>query len=311
MMYSRRKKRKPNVLRAAAWAGVGIGALTPLVRRRLALRAPVAIAVSAVAPLGLAIAVPRSKRRDAAIYALQMWAYLGAYESPNDNPEKLMSRVRVDYPIKCDRVLGMGELPTVRLQPPPNPGHLKRRDYALSWVHWLWYLFPHSAVLYTMLKKRRHFSRTASTIAAVYDLGAIVYWLVPTAPPWWAAQEGRMPVVRRIMLEAGERTWGSAWKSLYGFLGGNPVAAMPSLHFATSVMAAKRYAETGPVAGTLGWAYALTLGYGLVYLGEHYVTDLIAGYALAEAIDQLRPAAAPLLTRCADGVKALERRARN
>ena len=61
---------------------------------------------------------------------------------------------------------------------------------------------------------------------------------------------------------------------MYEALGGNPWAAMPSLHFATSVVAADALADTGRVAGAVGWGYALTLGFALVYLGEHYVTDL-------------------------------------
>ena len=44
--------------------------------------------------------------------------------------------------------------------------------------------------------------------------------------------------VRRVMVEVGEETWGRAWPTMYGTLGGNPWAAMPSLHFATSVSAA-------------------------------------------------------------------------
>ena len=54
---------------------------------------------------------------------------------------------------------------------------------------------------------------------------------------------------------------------------------MPSLHFATSVMAALLLSESGPVAGAVGWAYASTLGFALVYLGEHYVADLLGGAA--------------------------------
>ena len=44
-------------------------------------------------------------------------------------------------------------------------------------------------------------------------------------------------------------------------------------------MAAISLSESGRVEGALGWAYAATLGFGLVYLGEHYVTDLVAGGA--------------------------------
>ena len=85
---------------------------------------------------------------------------------------------------------------------------------------------------------------------------------------------------------------------------------MPSLHFATSVMAAHLLAETGRVAGALGWVYAGTLGFALVYLGEHYVVDLLAGLALAEGIRRGAPATAPLAVRLSRSVQALEARAR-
>jgi hypothetical protein len=85
---------------------------------------------------------------------------------------------------------------------------------------------------------------------------------------------------------------------------------MPSLHFATSVMAAHLLAETGPVAGVVGWSYALTLGLALVYLGEHYVVDLHAGLALTEAVRRHPPAVAALARRVSRGVQVLEARAR-
>ena len=122
-------------------------------------------------------------------------------------------------------------------------------------------------------------------ICAVFDLGLVGYFAVPTAPPWWAAEQGRIPGMRRIMVEVGERVWGRLWSPLYGFLGGNPLAAMPSLHFATSVMAAHDACRGGTGRrAPLGWTYAGTLGFALVYLGEHYVVDLVAGAALAEAV---------------------------
>jgi membrane-associated phospholipid phosphatase len=97
-----------------------------------------------------------------------------------------------------------------------------------------------------------------------------------------------------MMIEYGERFWGERWGALYDVLGGNPLAAMPSLHFATSVMAAHLLSEVGPVAGALGWTYAGTLGLALVYLGEHYAADLLAGAALAEGVRHAAPRAEPL-----------------
>lgn len=279
----------------------------PLVRHRLKLKPALVSALSWQAPAALALAVPRSGVRDAGIYGLQMWAYIAHYEMPNDDPERLLERLRIDYPIKADTALGGGTAPTVRLQRAlGRPGEVRAHDLALSWVHWSWFIVPHGTSLYILLRHRWHFPRAACMMAGVFDLGLVAYWSIPTAPPWWAGKTGRMPPVRRIMVEAGEHFWGRLWRPLYDFLGGNPFAAMPSLHFATSVMAAHMLAEVGHVQGALGWTYAVSLGFALVYLGEHYVVDLIAGLALAEGVRALAPAAAGALMPAARAIQRLE-----
>jgi hypothetical protein len=109
------------------------------------------------------------------------------------------------------------------------------------------------------------------------------------------------------MVEVGEDTWGSAWPKMYDALGGNPWAAMPSLHFATSLTAALSLSEAGKLEGALGWAYASTLGFALVYLGEHYVTDLLAGAALVAAVRKGEALAEPLIRGVNTGLQRLER----
>ena len=224
-----------------------------------------------------------------------MWAYVATYEMPNDDPEAL-ERARAASPTRCASTASSAPADADAAAPArcsASPAASGRWEKVLVWSHWLWFLFPHGTVAYLLLRHPERFPRGAAQIYATFDLGLIGYWAVPTAPPWYAAQEGLMddgltPELRRMMVEYGEEFWGSGWGPLYGFLGGNPLAAMPSLHFATSVMAAHLLAETGPVAGTVGWAYAGTLGVALVYLGEHYVVDLAAGLALAEG-DPPRP----------------------
>src|SRR5436190_21554087 len=100
-----------------------------------------------------------------------------------------------------------------------------------------------------------------------------------------------------MMVEYGEYFWRDGWGSLYSVFGGNPLAAMPSLHFATSVMAALLLAEVGPLAGALVFAYTAVLGFALVYLGEHYVVDLLAGAALTGVVRRLAPRVEPLAAR--------------
>lgn len=297
-------------MRAAAWGLVAAGVAAPLARRKLRIPPPVVTATAAAAPVALCVAVPRSRTRDAATCALQMWAYLATYEMPADDLDALRERVRIDYPVRIDRVIGLGELPGARLQRALGaPGRVRGPEQALVWVHWLWFLVPHGTVLYLLLRRPEQFPRGAALMYGVFDLGLVGYWALPTAPPWYAAREGRAPEMRRMMVEHGEVFWDDHWEPLYGFLGGNPLAAMPSLHFATSVMAARLLADAGRVQGALGWTYAGTLGFGLVYLGEHYVVDLLAGLGLAEGVRRAGPRAAPALRAFSRAVQRLERMA--
>jgi hypothetical protein len=71
-------------------------------------------------------------------------------------------------------------------------------------------------------------------------------------------------------------------------------------------MAAHVLGDAGPVPGALGWTYALTLGFALVYLGEHYVVDLLAGLALAEGVRRQGPRAAPALRAASRMIQTLE-----
>ena len=273
------------------------------------------LAGAGLAPVALCVAVPRSRARDVALGLLNMWAYLAAYEMPNDAPDQLEKRVLVDYPIKIDRVLGLGVPPTLRLQRAFSaPGTVNRFERVLVWSHWMWFMVPHTTLAYLLWRTPERFPSAAVRMYAVFDVGAVFYWAIPTAPPWWAAAHGRLedgrPVqVRRMMIEYGEEFWGERWGALYDVLGGNPLAAMPSLHFATSLMGAHLLAEVGPVSGAVGWAYAATLGLALVYLGEHYAADLVAGAVLAETVRTAVPRLAPLYRRASAALQALESRA--
>ena len=126
-------------------------------------------------------------------------------------------------------------------------------------------------------------------------------------------EDGRTPELRRMMVEYGEQFWKQGWAPLYGVLGGNPLAAMPSLHFATSVTAAHVLSDTGRVAGALGWTYAAHARASRSSTsGEHYVVDLAGGArAGGERSAGATPAArAGRTARCRDAVQALEARAR-
>jgi membrane-associated phospholipid phosphatase len=298
-----------SLVKGVAAAALAAAVAVPLVRKRYKIHAAVTTAVLAAGPPALAVVRPRSRLRDAGMYALQMWMFTMGHELPYDDPEKLRSRLRVGYPIRVDRVLGGGELPNVRLQRALSGlGRRNVVDRGLSWVHWSWFIEPHAALAWILARDPEHFARSARQMSAVYDLGCVIYAAVPTAPPWWASREGYTDAkVRRIMEEVGEKEWGRAWPILYDTLGGNPWAAMPSLHFATSLMAALLLAEAGPIHGTAGWSYAAALGFALVYLGEHYVVDLLVGTAIVIAVRRGERYVEPLALAVSRGLQRLER----
>jgi membrane-associated phospholipid phosphatase len=313
--YTGRDLRVSKAIRATAWGLVAAGVAAPVVRRRLKLPPTAVLGAAYAAPVALCVVVPRNRARDVAVCALNMWAYVAAYEMPGDDPERLEGRVHVGYPIRCDRVIGLGQLPTLRLQHAfARPGEVNRFERVLVWCHWSWFMVPHASVAYVMLRRPERLAAAAARMYGAFDAGAVFYWVIPTAPPWWASAHGHLgegePVhVRRMMIEYGEQYWQDRWGALYDVLGGNPLAAMPSLHFATSLMAAHLLSEVGPVSGAIGWTYASLLGLALVYLGEHYAIDLVGGALLTETVRRLAPRLSPAGRLVSRSLQALEARA--
>ena len=60
----------------------------------------------------------------------------------------------------------------------------------------------------------------------------------------------------------------------------------------------------------IGWSYAALLGFALIYLGEHYAIDLLAGLTLAEAVRLIGPRARPALLQASRAIQRLEATAR-
>ncbi len=310
----RPKSAKPSpgrgVVRALAVAGVMASVAVPLLRKRYRLPTAASVAATVAGPLATAALLPRTRKRDALLFAQQMWAFTVVHELPYDDPARLRERLRVRYPIRADRAIGLGRLPNWRLQRRlSSPGETTSLDRFLTFAHWIWFIEPHASLLFVLTCDNERFARAARQMAAAYDLGCVGYFCVPTAPPWWASENGYTgdEKIQRRMVQVGEEVWGDAWPRLYRSFGGNPWAAMPSLHFGAAVLSAILLWESNRAAGVVGGTYAGVLGLALVYLGEHYVLDLIAGLALVGVVRSGEPFVEPLALALSDGIQCLER----
>jgi membrane-associated phospholipid phosphatase len=280
----------PRQYAAIAAAAAAVAAVRA--RKRIGLGAGPATACAFGVPLSIAAGFPRSPARDAGVWAAQMWAYKNAFEMPADDESRLRRRAHFDYPIAVDRVLGAGTPPSRRLaRRLRRLGHLSALDKALTFFYWTWEAEPHLAMGWIRWRRPDQFAGAAGRLAATFDLTLLGYWIVPTAPPWWVSEKlGRMDgEVRRVMSEVADWVKGKP-NPIEGEheMGANPFAAMPSDHFASAAMTAILLTEQDRRLGALAWGYAFGLAFTLVYLGEHYVADLLAGLALSLSVNAAR-----------------------
>jgi membrane-associated phospholipid phosphatase len=191
--------------------------------------------------------------------------------------------------IRAENALFGTPAPTVRLQSYLWHGahHLHWWDYA-TWFVYLTHFFATlivAAVLWTWAHDR--FARYATMVCALALTGFTTYVLYPAVPPWLAARHGNLGEANRTIAVVWREVPLAHFGSLFekGQHYANNVAAMPSLHAAYALLIALYLWKLVP-----GWArvplalYPPAMAFALVYSGEHYVVDCIAGWVYAIAV---------------------------
>ena len=121
-------------------------------------------------------------------------------------------------------------------------------------------------------KDMDHADSYASAFLACGYLGFAIYLLFPVVPPRLALPE----------VSAVTPPWAShAWETAGTWFRANPYAAMPSLHCAFPFLS---YLYLHSIGSRLRWVFAFMSAWlfiGTVYLGEHYVSDVVAAMPTA------------------------------
>jgi len=294
----RRRRKLQRQLHYAAIAYAPLAIALTMARKRIRLPPPLALAIASGAPLAVAAALPpHSRRRYVAAGMAYMWLFEVSWELPADDERTHRRRLRIDYPIRIDGVLGGGLPPSQRLQRRlREQGRLSMLDRAVTVVYSSWFL-PHIVLGYVLLRHPKFLPRAAGRLAASYHLTTPFYWMLPTAPPWWASEHaGRMDgevqrVAKRVVCELLNRPMPSEDDDIPG----NPWGSMPSDHISSAAITAMGLMEVDHALGALGWLYVGGAAFAVVYLGEHYLIDVLAGLAVAELVRRGEPLAAPLV----------------
>jgi hypothetical protein len=225
-----------------------------------------------------------------------------------------------EWPADADRWLFAGTMPTVWLQERIKLPAAPWWEVVLSTVYMSFFILPYIVAGVLWLRNRDEWKAFVKLFVGLSFAGLVIYTLVPAAPPWAAARctgadvDGG-PSGPRCMFKSArgvpdggllgamqtsqdganawvERIVGRGWGKLNlhtasalldaGQASVNLVAAIPSLHAGmTLAIAAFLWHRVNRGWRPLLAAYVLVMAFTLVYTAEHYVIDILLGWALA------------------------------
>jgi membrane-associated phospholipid phosphatase len=184
--------------------------------------------------------------------------------------------------IGLDKALAGGEVPTVWLQEHLySAGRVSPLDVYTSVIYFSYFTVPFIAAVALWHLRPFGFRLYLSATLVAMCVGNAWFTLVPTAPPWLAGLEGQLPHLTRIAAEVMENVRPGFYERGYQVVGINDVAAFPSLHMGQILLVVLVSWRSGRWMRILGSVYAASMGFSLVYLAEHYVSDVLAGLLLA------------------------------
>ena len=218
-----------------------------------------------------------------AAYWIVHWVTAPLGTGDGDDANRLGFPLHVLGPVRADEAV-FGAVPTVWLQEHLHDGTARWYDAAAALVYVTHFVTIPLVTAVVWFWVRDRFTEWLTAVLTLSLVGIAGYVVYPAAPPWLAAEAGEIGPVERIS--------GIGWQWLHldvvadltdlGQAGSNPVAAMPSLHAGAALLVA------GFAALSVGWgwrlvlaAYAVAMAVTLVYTGEHYVVDVVAGWLVA------------------------------
>jgi hypothetical protein len=212
-----------------------------------------------------------------------------AYEYSRAFADNLGRPITVQLLVRADRSLFFGIDPVTWLQqrlydPDAGPGWW---ELAVSIVYASHFVLPYVLAAVLWWRSRAVWRRWVNRFLLLSFAGVVTFAVLPTGAPWYASQQGYIGPL--------ERPVGRGWRTI-GFHAApvliergrdvvNAFAAFPSLHAGHAFLAAAFVHQQRGWSRRWIWVYSypMAMGFALVYGGEHFVVDVIAGFAFAGA----------------------------
>ena len=250
------------------------------------------------------------------IAILVAWSYLRGFADSLGMPTWWHPQLDVE------KWLFSGNVPTVWLQEHLKAATPQWWEVPVAFTYLSFFIVPGVTAAILWLRKRRDFYRWSTRYVVLSFSSYLVFALAPTAPPWAAArctarqvadhpsaphcmatshfldtggllglaahpQPGALPWVQRISVRGlteihlnVAKIWVSDGRDLF-----DPVASLPSLHAATTLLfAVFMWQRVRRAIRPLLVLYPLMMAFTLVYAGDHYVIDVLIGWVFAVVV---------------------------
>ena len=176
-------------------------------------------------------------------------------------------------------------MPTITLQRWMwTPHHPHVWDYAAFLVYLTYFLVPFGIAAILWKVRHSEFRRYVSLWIGLSFAALLTYALYPASPPWLAAKHGRLPHITRISPYMSRHIGVDLTRVMGSSRFANQVAAVPSLHAAVALFIALFFWSRTRRWRWLLVLYPLAMAFSLVYLGEHYVSDVLLGWIYAVVV---------------------------
>ncbi len=181
-----------------------------------------------------------------------------------------------------DRIVFFGNIPPVVVQEWLWSGTVRWYDHVLGLLNRAHFIVPPTLMFLIWLENRALYYRALITIVGASFIGAVIFLVYPAAPPWAASQLGLLPELVKIGYVQADAAPVQAGKSfIEGLVLPNPYAAVPSLHTAYSTLVAIFALAWRRRFGYVMCVYPVAMWFTIVYFGDHYVSDILVGIAVA------------------------------
>jgi hypothetical protein len=197
--------------------------------------------------------------------------------------------------LRFDEML-FGTVPAVTLQQRFAHGVPVSYDYLAAVLYLVHFVAPLSFAFLLWMRSRDEFVRFTGSFLVLSYTALATFVVFPAAPPWLASQQGYLPEVREqvgVVLSAFPSHLNLP--TVYQLFDPNQVAAIPSLHAAYPLLLLLFACRFFGARALVLAPYVLGVWVAVVYMGEHYVFDVVAGAAYSVAAFALTEYALPRL----------------